>query len=119
MSNLNETLSTIMSIDGAMGAAVVDFESGLLLARAGGGVDLDLAAAGNTEVVRAKMATMRSLSINETIEDMLITLETQYHIIRPMPTKKGLFIYVVLNKAKSNLALARFKIKEAESKAQI
>jgi hypothetical protein len=42
----------------------------------GGGkyLDLDVAAASNTEVIRAKMRTMESLRLDDTIEDILITL---------------------------------------------
>ena len=107
MANINEGLAKLLEIDGAMCAAIVDANSGMLLGKAGSGVDLDLAAAGNTEVVRAKMKTMKSLGLNDTIEDILITLGKQYHIIRPVAAKPGLFIYVVLDKTRGNLALAR------------
>jgi predicted regulator of Ras-like GTPase activity (Roadblock/LC7/MglB family) len=119
MANINDGLAKLLEVDGAMCAAVVDANSGMLLGKAGAGVDLDLAAAGNTEVVRAKMKTMKSLGLNDTIEDILITLGKQYHIIRPVATKAGLFIYLVLDKAKSNLALARRAAQEAEGTLQL
>ncbi len=87
----------------------------MVLGQAGTGLDLELAAAGNTEVVRAKLKTMKSLGLNDKIEDILITLGTQYHIIRPVASKEGLFIYLVLDKSKSNLALARRNCQEVES----
>ena len=114
MANATETLATLMAIDGAMGCFIADYSSGMVLAKAGSGVNLDVAAAGNTEVIRAKMKTMAALGIRETIEDILITLGTQYHIIRPMAAKQGLFLYIVLDKSKSNLAMARFKLLDAE-----
>ena len=115
MANINEGLAKLLEIDGAMCAAVVDANSGMLLGKAGSGVDLDLAAAGNTEVVRAKMKTMKSLGLNDTIEDILITLGKQYHIIRPVQAKAGIFIYLVLDKARANLALARRACQETEA----
>lgn len=57
---------------------------------------------------------MQALGISDAIEDILITLDKQYHIIRPMARKEGLFIYLVLAKSKSNLALARCKAQEVE-----
>ena len=119
MSSVNESLAALLSIDGAMGACIVDYESGMVLGKEGAGVDLDLAAAGNAEVVKAKMETMKNLGIKGEIEDILITLQEQFHIIRPTANHKGLFIYLVLNKAKSNLALARRKVLDIEKNLEI
>lgn len=114
MANISESLANIMTIDGCLAAALVDYNRGLVLGKVGSGMDLDLAGAGNTEVVRAKMKTMKSLKIEEQIEDILITLGSQYHIIRPLTKKQGLFLYVVLQKDRANLALARLKTADAE-----
>lgn len=119
MATIKQCMDEILTIDGAMCAALVDSTSGMMLGSAGSGVDLELAAAGNTEVVRAKMKTMRSLALNDVIEDMLITLGKQYHIIRPVARKEGLFLYVVLEKAKSNLALARRKLQDVEKELAV
>ena len=116
MANLNESLQDLMTLDGALCAAVVDYNSGMLLGSIGTGVDLELAAAGNTEVVRAKMKTMKSLGLNDSIEDILITLGKQYHILRPAEKINGIFIYYVLDSGRANLALARRKITDVESK---
>ena len=114
MSTINQAMQELLSCDGALCAALVDSGSGMILGQSGSGVVLEVAAAGNTEVVRAKMKTMRALGLSDVIEDILITLGKQYHIIRPMARKEGLFIYIVLDKAKSNLALARRKVQEVE-----
>lgn len=114
MASLNESLSQLLSVDGALCAAVVDSSSGMLLGNAGTGVDMELAAAGNTEVVRAKNKTLQALGLQDTIDDILITLGKQYHIIRPLATKDGIFIYLVLDKARANLALARRKVQDIE-----
>lgn len=119
MATVNQTLEDIMTIDGAVAAAVVDANSGMVLGKIGTGVDLDIAGAGNTEVVRAKLKTMKALGLKDNIEDMLITLGKQYHIIRPMTEKPGVFVYVVLDKAKSSLALARLKTADVESQLTI
>ena len=114
MASIKDTMDGLMANDGAMCAALVDSSSGMILGQIGSGVDLEVAAAGNTEVVRAKLKTMRALGLNDVIEDILITLGKQYHIIRPMARKEGLFIYLVLDKSKSNLAMARRKVQDLE-----
>ena len=111
MANIKETLSKILQLDGAVGACVVDSNSGMMLGAEGGGpVNLEIAAAGNTEVVRAKRKTMKALELNDNIEDILITLGRQYHLIRPLRTNDALFIYLVLDKTKGNLAMARHQL---------
>ena len=115
MASLKESLDSIMTIDGALAVALVDFNSGMLLAKAGSApINMDVAAAGNSEVLKAKLKTMKALGINEAIEDVLITLGTQYHVLRLMPSKPGLFLYFALDKAKGNLAMARYKLADAE-----
>jgi hypothetical protein len=118
--NIEAALKETMNIDGALGAALVDWESGMSLGTIGGGkyLDLDVAAAGNTEVIRAKMRTMESLRLDDTIEDVLITLNKQYHLIRLSKSSRneqGLFLYLVLDRGKANLALARHTLKRIES----
>ena len=118
--NIEAALKEAMNIDGAVGASLVDWESGMSLGKIGGGkyLDLDVAAAGNTEVIRAKMRTMESLRLDDSIEDILITLSKQYHLIRLLKSSRseqGLFLYLVLDRQKANLALARHNLKRIES----
>ena len=119
MANINDSLQALMQVDGAMCAAVVDANSGMLLGKAGTGINLEIAAAGNTEVVRAKLKTMRALGLTGGIDDMLITLDNQYHIITLIKAKEGLFVYTVLDKAKANLAMARYKANEIQATLSI
>jgi hypothetical protein len=108
MPNVKESIEKIMELDGAIGACIVDSSSGMVLGSVGNGqVNLEVAAAGNTEVVRAKRKSIKALDLKDGIEDILITLGKQYHVIRPLATNDALFIYAVLDKNRSNLALAR------------
>jgi hypothetical protein len=121
MANVKDSLDKIMQCEGALGACVVDSSSGMMLGSIGGGaaLNVEVAAAGNTEVVRAKRKTMKSLGLNDAIEDILITLGKQYHIIRLSHTNDALFVYLVLDKVKSNLAMARLQLADIEKQMQI
>jgi hypothetical protein len=114
--NVKESLANILQIDGAIGTCLVDSNSGMMLGADGGGtvVDLEVAAAGNTEVVRAKRKTMAALKLEDNIEDILITLGKHYHLIRPLRSNDALFIYLVLDKSKGNLAMARHQLGQTE-----
>ncbi len=122
MSNLDEAIKSLLSIEGATGAAIVDVSSGMALAQGGNpGFDLGVAAAGNSNVVSAKLRTMRDLGVKDAIEDILITLSSQYHLINVLNTKEtsGLFIYLVLDRNYANLALARHKLKGVSADVSI
>ncbi|VVJ18086.1 Uncharacterised protein [Amycolatopsis camponoti] len=122
MMNIDTALKEAMSIAGAVGVALVDYESGMSLGTSGGGewLDLEVAAAGNTEVVRAKLRVMSSLALNDSIEDILITLHRQYHLIRLINTSRNsLFLYLVLDRERANLALARHYLKRIEADLQV
>ncbi|MFB4320380.1 hypothetical protein [Actinomadura sp. 21ATH] len=123
MSNMDVSLKDMMTIDGAVGAAVVDYNSGMALGSLGSSKSLDLqvASAGNTEVVRAKMRTIEQLGLKDDIEDILITLSSQYHVIRPVTGRKGkgLFLYLALDRSRSNLAMARHQLKQVEENLQV
>lgn len=118
MSNISDSLDKALKIDGCLGVALVDFESGLCLGTAGNaGFDLELAAAGNTEVVRAKKSIRDKLGLKDKIEDILITLAGQYHLIRMIGTK--MFLYCALDRDKSNLALARKELQVIDKSLDI
>ena len=122
MSNIETILKEAMQIDGAIGVALVDYTSGMTLGQSGGNIlNLDVAAAGNTEVVRAKLRTMEALGLRDGIEDILITLSSQYHLIRLLHGQAGagLFLYLALNKNQANLALARHKLANLERQIEI
>ena len=118
MPEMDVALKDAMQISGAIGAALVDSASGMALGTIGGTKDFDLtvAAAANTDVIRAKARTMEMLGLTETIEDMLVTLSTQYHLIRPLAARsgRGLFLYLALDKARANLAMARHQLRVIE-----
>lgn len=116
-------LKNVMNIDGALAAALVDYTSGMTLAGASTtkSLDVSVAAAGNTEVVKAKMRTMELLGLDDRIEDILITLGHQHHLIRPLHSRDGagLFLYLALDKSRGNLALARRQLQSISDNLEL
>jgi len=120
MANIEDSLEQIMSIDGAIGAALVDYKSGMTLGTIGGNrIDMELAGAGTTEVVRAEKEIIDQLKLDDRIEDILITLESQHHLIRVFHQNDNVFTYLVLDAEKSNLALARMQLGEIDKELNI
>ncbi|MFG2721208.1 hypothetical protein ACGFW5_23350 [Streptomyces sp. NPDC048416] len=124
MANTEATLKEAMTtIEGTIGVALVDYSSGMALGTLGGGKELDLAvaAAGNTDVVRAKVRTMELLGLKDEIEDILITLGSQYHLIRLLTGRghSGLFLYLALDKGRANLAMARHQLRKVEAELEV
>ena len=106
-----------MNLDGAVGAALVDWQSGITLCTAGGGPNLNFdvaAAAGNTDVVCAKLEVMQNLGLEDEIEVILITLTSRYHLILLLERDEGRFSYLVFGKEQSNPAIARYKLTAIE-----
>jgi hypothetical protein len=119
--NVNVALEKLRTIDGYIGACVVDSESAMSLGADGGGamLNLDVAAAGNAEVVKAKRKAMRALGLKDEIEDILISLGKQYHLIRPLRQRPSVFIYVALERSRANLAMARMSVSDIEKQIEI
>ncbi len=70
--------------------------------------------------MRAKQRTLKSIDMDDRIEDILITLGQQYHLIRPLASTRGsLFLYLALDRERSNLALARHHLKRLEASLEV
>jgi predicted regulator of Ras-like GTPase activity (Roadblock/LC7/MglB family) len=95
-------------LPGLLAVAVVDISSGMSLAsHSNSSINPDTAAAYNTEVVKQKQKAIQALKLQgETIDDVLITLNSQLHLLKIVNDGKK-FIYLVVNSRDTNLAIAR------------
>jgi predicted regulator of Ras-like GTPase activity (Roadblock/LC7/MglB family) len=95
-------------VNGVIAAAVVDLESGMTLAAKTNRQEFDLAAASayNSELVKQKMKIMRTLNLKSSLEDMLITLSDQFHLIKFLPGGTS-FLYLATDRSGTNLAILR------------
>jgi len=94
-------------IPGFIAAALVDIDSGMTLGMKSVRPEFDLAAASayNSEMVKQKQKIMRALNLNTTLEDMLMTLGDQIHLIKLV--NPATFIYLAADRASSNIAIVR------------
>ena len=111
MAREKELLDVIEKIQhdasGFIAASLVDLESGMTLAVKAVRADFDLTAASayNSELVKQKMKIMATLGLQGGIEDMLITLTDQIHLIKMV--SKATFLYLAVDRSQSNLAIVR------------
>jgi hypothetical protein len=94
-------------LPGFMAASLVDTESGMTLGLKSLRPDFDLAAASayNSEMVKQKLKIMKALNLRTNLEDMLLTLGDQIHVIKLVsPTT---FIYLAVDRSQANLAIVR------------
>lgn len=110
---MGKVADELRDLPGYMASCVVDSDSGMTLeADTVGKLNIEMAAAGNTEVVKAKRKTIKMLGLKDEIEDILITLGSQYHVIRPVPGRSAMFVYVSVDRAVGNLAMTRMRVAE-------
>lgn len=110
-------VDALKTLDGFVATAMVDSSSGMMLdSVVVGNFPIEVAAACNTEVVQAKNKAMEAIDLgDDSIEDILISLGTQYHLIRPLGYNRDIFIYLALERSRANLALARLTLKKVET----
>ena len=112
MANEKSLLEAIANIEtdvnGVIATAAVDLESGMTLASKSNRGDFDLAVASayNSELVKQKLKIMRALNLKVALEDMLLTLTDQIHLIKLLPGGTS-FLYLAADRGATNLAILR------------
>jgi hypothetical protein len=111
MVNVRQTLEEALKIDGAIAAAIANWDAGLCLATAGGGPRLNIGAvaAGHGLVLKARMAAVAA-GVARAVQELLITLEDQVHLVRPLRRRERLFVCLAIDKATGNLGIARHRL---------
>lgn len=102
-------------IPGFIAASLVDLESGMTLGARSVRSEFDLTAASayNSEMVKQKLKIMKALKLDTGLEDILITLGDQIHLIRLVsPTT---FIYLAADRAQTNIAIVRNAVSKHSS----
>lgn len=96
------------AIPGVIAIAVSEIDSGMALASKSKllSFEPEIAAAYNAEVIKQKLKAKRALGLEKMdLEDILITMTDQYHVLTIVPGNK-FFVYTIASKD-SNLAIIR------------
>lgn len=97
-------------VPGFIAASMVDLDSGMTLAVKSVRSDFDLAAASafNSEIVKQKFKTIKALGLKSTLEDILLTLSDQLHLIKIVGERS--FVYLAADRSVTNLAIMRSSV---------
>ncbi|TDP62411.1 hypothetical protein [Bradymonas sediminis] len=104
-----KNLESLSRVDGFIAASFVELFTGITVDAIQGdpAFDVEVAGAINTSVVQAKLSALEALKLEDEIEEILVSLGTQYHLMRMLPGRSGVFLYLVVDRAVANLSLAR------------
>lgn len=92
---------------GFIAASLVDLDSGMTLGLYTKNPDFDLTAASafNSELVKQKQKVMVALGLTMELEDMILTLSEQIHVIKLVTPST--FLYLAADRPSTNLAIVR------------
>jgi len=112
-----KALAAMAPIEGMLGYAVVDSTTGLVLARESrdeAHVDMDLAAAACAQVLRAHRSAARNMGLPDHVDEIMTSAGPRQQIMRCLTLYPDLFLVALLDRQRTNLALARFQLLEVE-----
>lgn len=115
---MSEFLTTFTSdlkdnLAGFIGVSVTEVKTGMSFASlsVNPNFDPELASAYNLEVVKAKLSAIKALGLSSKLDDILITLSDQLHII-DLSENGEYFVYLAVDSSKVNLGMARATLKK-------
>jgi hypothetical protein len=116
-SDLRRFVDRLRRLDGYAAALMIDGDSGVMLGLDGEppGFDLHTAAAGYGELYRIERDTIANLGVRDRIEDVVITLSRQYHVLHAVVGQPSLLLCVVLDRDSASLGLVRYALAAAEA----
>jgi predicted regulator of Ras-like GTPase activity (Roadblock/LC7/MglB family) len=102
----------LVELPGLLAVAVVDVASGTsLAAHSNSSIDPNTAATFHAEVIKLKQKAMAALQLDkEQLDDILITLSSQGHLIK-LASAGSKFIYLVVDTQTTSLAMARLVLR--------
>jgi CheY-like chemotaxis protein len=106
---IREALEQGRALEGSLATLLVETATGHLIAAAIGakGVDLEVAAAATAEFARQRPRVEERIGLKDAVEEVLLTSTRRYYLLRPVGSDNLMFLLLVLDRARANLASAQ------------
>ncbi len=114
---LHRALIGMLPLEGLLGCAAVDAATGLVLARElreDQPVDMDVAAAACAQVLQAHRGASLSMGLGEAVEEVTSSNSARQQVLRVLTRHPTVFVLAVLDRQRTNLPLARYKLMELD-----
>jgi predicted regulator of Ras-like GTPase activity (Roadblock/LC7/MglB family) len=112
-----QALRNMLPLEGLLGCAAVDAANGLVLARElreDQPVDMDVAAAACAQVLQTQRVAARSMGLADAVEEVMGSTATRQQVLRVLSRYPEVFVLAVLDRQRTNLPLARYKLMELD-----
>lgn len=113
----HRALMAMLPLEGMLGCAAVDTATGIVLARElreDHPVDIDVAAAAAAQVLQAHRSASRSMGLGEDVEEVTSSNSARQQVLRVLTRHPEVFVLAVLDRQRTNLPLARYKLMELD-----
>ena len=116
---VGDSLVDLLGVSGALVAGIGNWKTGKCLAFKGLNKEsfpnykIETAITYNSEVIKAKMRAAQALQFEEAIDDIMISLPNQWHIIKLL-SKDELFLYLALDRSEASISSAGLKLMQAK-----
>lgn len=114
--NVEEQLHKLERLEGFRAVALYDMDTASAIASIDHGASAPIArlVAGHVEVLESKRRTVAALGFDDELEDIVITLKDEYHLLRLCRQHRQAFFFLTLDRQASNLAMARYVLASVE-----
>lgn len=112
MSNLQEIIQEMLTIEGAMGAGIVEDESGLALAFGGPApFSMEVTCASAVDVIRSFNRASANVGVPTMVENIVGLYDSFVFFVRQLDgANQGLAMLLVLDRSRANQAMANHQL---------
>jgi CheY-like chemotaxis protein len=106
---IREALEHGRTLEGSLATLLVETATGNLIAAAIGarGIDVEVIAAATAELARLKPRVEQRIGLKDRFEEVLLTSARRYYLLRPVGSGGRIFLLLVLDRTRANLAAAQ------------